>query len=180
LLGFYEDFPVFPHAKADFLCTASTKTLQEAIVTTVHNLNSQEYDLNAIAPTKINCKISFEFGIAEGSSFNYLDLEEVKSVRKSLAKKEAPMNADFLCIIKYHVTNGDKRQPLKFDNYMLRFIFRKPQMQLRVFHEKGTQRLSLEELIEFLTRQVNNELEKMQAKPLRLKSLMHPVPIERL
>jgi hypothetical protein len=180
LLGFYEDFPVFPHAKAEFTCTVSTKTLQEAIVTTAHNLNSQEYDLNAITTTKIGCKIGFEFGIAEGANFNYLDLEEVERFRKSLTGKETVFNTDFLCIVKYHVTNGSKRHPLRFDNYMLRFIFRKPQMQLRVFHEKGTQRLSLEELIEFFTKQVNIELEKMEAKPLRLKSLMHPVSIERL
>jgi hypothetical protein len=180
LLGFYEDFPAFPHAKADFTYVASTETLQEAIVSTAYILNSQEYDLNAIVPTKISCKIGFEFGIAEGANFNYLDLEEVERFRKSLAKKENLSYTDFLCIVKYHVLSGGKRQPLRFDNYMLRFIFQKPLVQLRVFHEKGTQRLSMEELIEFLTKQVNAELEKMEAKSLRLKSLIHPVPIERL
>lgn len=180
MLGFYEDFPAFPHAKADFTCAASTKLLQEAILITAFGLNKQEFDLNTIAPTKISCKIGFEFGIAERASFNYLDREEVERFRKSLTKKEAVLNTDFLCIVKYHVTNVGKRQPLKFDNYMLRFTFRKPQMQLWVFHEKGTQRLSLEELIEFLTKQVNAELKKMEAKPLRLITLMHPVPIERL
>lgn len=179
MLGFYEDFPVFPHAKADFTCTASTKTLQEAIITTACNLNCREYDPSAIAPTKISCKISFEFGIAEGANFNYLDLEEMERFRKSLAKKEMMLYNDFLCIVKYHVTDGLKRQPLKFDNYMLRFIFRRPLVELRVFHEKGTQHLSMEELIEFLAKQVNAKLEKLKAKPLRLKSIKHPVPIER-
>lgn len=180
MLGFYEDFPVFPHAKAEFTCAASTKMLQEAIVATAYNLNGQEFDLSVIAPTKIGCKIGFEFGVAEGAIFNYLDLEEVERFRKSLAKKEMIFCTDFLCIVKYHVANGGKQQPLKFDNYMLRFIFRKPLVQLRVFHEKGTQRLSMEELIEFLMKQVNAELKKMGVKPLRLKSLMHPVPIKRL
>jgi hypothetical protein len=180
LLGFYEDFPVFPHAKADFTCTASTKMLQKAIITTVYNLNSQEYDLSAIVPTKISCKISFEFGIAEEANFNYLDSEEMERFKKSLTRKEMIFCIDFLCIVKYYVTNDHKQQPLKFDNYMLRFIFRKPLVQLRVFHEKGAQRLSMEELIEFLTKQVNVKLKKMGAKPLRLKSFMHPVPIERL
>lgn len=179
MLGFYEDFPVLPHAKADFTCTVSTKTLQEAIITTAYNLNNREYDPSAITPTKISCKISFEFGIAEGTNFNYLDLEEMERFRKNLTRKETISNTDFLCVVKYHVTDGIKRQPLKFDNYMLRFIFRKPLVQLRVFHEKGTQHLSMEELIEFLAKQVNAKLEKMKAKPLRLKSLKHPVPIER-
>ena len=158
----------------------STRILQEAIVATAYILNSLEYDLNAIVPTKISCKIGFEFGIAEDSIFDYLDLEEIERFRKSLSKKEIISYTDFLCIVKYHMTSGGRRQPLKFDNYMLRFIVQKPNVQLRVFHEKGTQRLSIEELIEFLTKQVNAELKKIDAKPLRLKSLMHPVPIERL
>jgi hypothetical protein len=180
LFGVYEDFPIFPHAKADFTCTASTKTLQKAIMTTAYNLNSQGYDLSAIAPTKISCRIGFEFGIAEEANFNYLDSEEMERFKKNLTRKEMIFCIDFLCIVKYHVANSLKRQPLKFDNYMLRFIFRKPLVQLRVFHEKGTQRLSMEELIEFLMKQVNVKLEKMGTKTLRLKSLMHPVPIERL
>lgn len=159
---------------------ASTKTLEEAIVTAAYNLNRQGYDPSTTTLTKISCKIDFEFGIAEGANFSYLDFEEMDRFRKSLAKKETMFCIDFLCIVKYHVAIGLKQQPLKFDNYMLRFIFRKPQVQLRVFHEKGTQRLSMEELIEFLTKQVNAELEEMEAKPLRLKSLIHPVPIGRL
>ena len=180
MLGFYEDFPVFPHARADFSCTTSTRILQKAVITTAYNLNSQEYDLNAVTHINVNCKIGFEFGIAEGANFNYLDFEEMERFRKSSAKDQTVSNTDFVCIVKYHVMNGPRRQPLKFDSYMLRYIFRKPQVQLRVFHEKGTQHLSMEDLIEFFTKQVNAELEKMKAKPLRLKSLMHPVPIERL
>jgi hypothetical protein len=180
LLGFYEDFPAFSHAKADFTCLTSTRILQGTIAATAYILNSLEYDLNAITRTKISCKIGFEFGIAEDSSFNYLDLEEIERFRKTLSKKEIISYTDFLCIVKYHMTNGGKRQPLKFDNYMLRFIFQKPKVQLRVFHEKGTQRLSIEELIEFLTKQVNAQLEEIEAKPLRLNSLIHPVPIDRL
>ena len=179
MLGFYKDFPAFPHAKAEYTCTASAVTLQKAIINAVFNLNQQEFDLDAIAPTKISCRIGFEFGVAEGSNFDFLDSEEIERFRKSLNRKEGLACLDFLCIIKYHVTNHGKKQPLKFDNYMLRFIFQKPHAQLNVFHEKGTQRLSLEELVEFLTKQVNAQLEKMEAKPLRLIGLIHPVPIER-
>lgn len=179
MLGFYDDFPAFPHAKAEYTCTTSAVTLQKAIMNAAFSLNDQKSDLTAIAPTKIGCKISFEFGVAEGSNFDYLDSEEIERFRKSMSKKETLSCLDFLCIVKYHVTNGGRKQPLKFDNYMLRFVFQGPHVQLRVFHERGTQRLSLEELIEFLTKQVNTQLEKMEAKPLRLTSFMHPVPIER-
>lgn len=179
MLGFYEDFPAYPHAKADFNCAAATKTLKKAILTTTYTLNQQEFDLKTVADTKINCRIGFEFGIAEKTCFNYLDREEIERFERYLNNKENVVSTDFLCILKYHKTNTGKRQPLRFDNYMLRFVFRKPVIQLNVFHEKGTQRLSMEELIEFLMNQINAELKRMEAKPLRLVSLKHPVPIER-
>jgi hypothetical protein len=181
LLGFYENFPVFPHAKATFTCGAPTKMLQEAIIKTTGYLNSQEYNLNTIVPTTTaGCKIGFEFGIAEAATFNYLNPEEVNRFLRDLAKKETVLNIDFLCIVKYHLAGGEKRRPLKFDHYLFRFIFRKPEAQLRVFHERGMQHLSIGELVEFLTKQINNELGKMKAKPLQLRTVMHPVPIESL
>jgi hypothetical protein len=181
LLGFYENFPVIPHAKASFTCPSPTKTLQEAIVCTLNRLNTQEIDLGTITHTTIaDCKIGFEFGIAEGTTFNYLNPEEVEHFRKNLAKKEIVLNIDFLCVVKYHLSGSEKRQPLKFDHFLLRFIFRRPEVQLRVLHEKGTQHVSIEELIEFLTEQINTELAKMKAKPLKLGTIMHPVPLENL
>ncbi len=181
MLGLYENFPVFPHAKATFMSGAPTKTLQEAIVKMAGCLNNREYALDTMASATIaNCKIGFEIGIAEAATFNYLNAEEVDRSLKILAKKETVLNIDFLCIVKYHLTDSEKRRPLKFDHYLIRFIFRKPEAQLRVFHERGMQHLSIEELVEFLTKQINNELEKMKAKPLRLRTIMHPVPIESL
>lgn len=180
MLGVFKEFPTFANATADFTCSASFEALQEAIFTAAYGLNSQEYDLKVIMPTVISCRIGFELGVAEDASFDYLDLEEVERFKKILSKNEFLSCIDFLCIIKYYATDGGKRQPLRFDNYLLRFTFEQPDVHLRVFHEKGTQRLPIEELIQFLTRQVNAELEKTQAKPLRLTSLMHPVPIEKL
>ena len=181
MLGLYENFPAIPHAKASFTSPSPTKTLQETIACTLSHLNVQEIDLNNITHTNTaDCKIGFEFGIAEGVAFNYLNPEETERFRKDLAKKETVLNIDFLCVVKYHLSRGEKRQPLKFDHFLLRFIFRKPEVQLRVFHEKGTQHVSIEELIEFLTEQINNELAKMKTKPLRLGTIMHPVPIESL
>ena len=181
MLGLYENFPAIPHAKASFTCPSPTKTLQEAIVCTLNRLNTQEIGLDTIthAPPD-GCKIGFEFGIAEGTTFNYLNPEETERFRKTLAKKETVLNIDFLCVVKYHLSGSEKRQPLKFDHFLLRFIFRRPEMQLRVLHEKGTQHVSIEELIGFLTEQINTELTKTKAKPLKLGTIMHPVPIESL
>jgi hypothetical protein len=178
LLGFYQDFPEIPHAKATFTSGAPSKMLQKAIANVAGDLNTQEFALDTIAHATVgNCNIGFELGIAETTTFNYLTSEEINRFLKSLTKRENVLNVDLLCIVKYHLAAGEKRRPLKFDYYLLRFIFRKPEVQLRIFHERGTQRLSIEELVEFLAKQINVELEKMKAKPLRLRTIMHPVPI---
>lgn len=178
MLGFYDNFPVFPHATATFTSSASTKTLQEAIVKMAGSLNNQECAIDTMASaTMVNCKIGFEFGIAEAAAFNFLNIEEVGRFLKILARKETVLNIDFFCVVKYYLADGEKRRPLKFDHYLLRFIFRKPEVQLRVFHERGMQHLSIEELVEFLTKQINVELAKMKVKPLRLRTILHPVPI---
>ena len=181
MLGFYQDFPKIPHAKATFASATPVKTLQKAIAKVAANLNTQEFVLDTIAHATIgNCSIGFELGIAEATIFNYLTSEEVNRFLKSLTRKENVLNVDLLCVVKYHLATGQKRRPLKFDYYLLRFIFRKPEAQLRIFHERGAQHLSVEELVEFFTKQINIELEKMKAKPLRLKAIMHPVPIGNL
>ena len=178
LLGFYRGFPEIPHAKATFTSATPAKTLQKAIAKVAGDLNTQEFVLDTIAhETSGNCNVGFELGIAESTTFNYLTSEEVNRFITSLTQKKSVLNIDLLCIVKYHLASREKRRPLKFDYYLLRFIFRRPEAQLRVFHERGSQHLSIEELVEFLTKQINIELEKMKAKPLRLETIRHPVPI---
>jgi len=181
LLGFYRGFPEIPHAKATFTSATPAKTLQKAIAKVAGDMNTQEFVLDTIAhETSDNCNVGFELGIAESTTFNYLTSEEVNRFITSLTQKKSVLNIDLLCIVKYHLASREKRRPLKFDYYLLRFIFRRPQAQLRVFHERGAQHLSIEELVEFLTKQINIELEKMKAKPLRLETIRHPVPIGNL
>jgi hypothetical protein len=180
LLGTYENFPVTPHAKAILTYLSTTETLQQAILTAFSQLNNQEYSQNTIASTTINCKIGFEFGMAEGATFNYLSPEETVRFQKNL-RKTALACLDFFCVVKYYLPSPEgKRRPLKFDYYLFRFVFRKPSIILTVFHERGTRHLSIPELIEFLTKQINTELEKTTSKPLKLRTIMCPVPIEKL
>jgi len=180
LLGHYENFPTIPHAKAILLNDSPTETLQRTILKAFTQLNTQEYDQITISTVATNCKIGFEFGIAEGTSFNYLNMEEIERFKRSWVKK-TPVRLDFFCTVKYYLlTNSKKRKPLKFDYYLFRFIFGKPTVVLTVFHERGTRRLSIEELIEFLMKQINNELANMKSKPIKIETVMCPVPIENL
>jgi len=137
-----------------------------------HELNNQNLKQeNVSTPSKPTCQVSFEFGIAEENAFNYLDKEELQRTRKNIEGK-ALHTLDVFCAIRYHTINQDgKRKPLKFDYHLLRFTFYNKDIELQISHERGTQRIPLEDLVTFLTNRTNKELATRQQRQLVLKHL---------
>jgi len=169
LLAQYENFPETIHGAARFAYRSSIRKVEQAIFSALHQLNGKTYSINDITPfPSSKCEVSFEFGVAEGVTFDYLGDEELERFQKTIGQKALPM-LDFFCVIRYHVAKEEKRIPLKFDYNFLRFIFYENEMELRVSHERGTQRISVEELIAFITMRINEELLRKQSKPLDLK-----------
>ena len=66
---------------------------------------------------------------------------------------------------------GGKKVPLKFDHYFLRFVFHQRDLELRIVHERGTQHIHLEDLVNFVVGQINGELVKNGLEPLRKRYL---------
>jgi len=169
LLAQYENFPETIHGVARFAYRSSIRKVEQTIFCALHQLNMETHSLNDITPfPSSKCEISFEFGVAEGVTFNYLGSEELEKFQKTTGQKALPM-LDFFCVVRYHIVREEKRIPLKFDYNFLRFIFYENEMELRVSHERGTQRISTEELIAFITKRINEELLRKQLKPLDLK-----------
>jgi hypothetical protein len=155
MLGFYNNFPRGVHKIVRFVTSISEKTLQKALVETFHKLNSGTFSLEEVAtPSVPQCMVIFEFGVAEGDDFNYLDEEERSRLLKVIGKK--PFSTmDFLCAIRYYKLRNETRTPLKFDYYMLRFSFNKKTAQMRVFHEKGLMYVSHKDLPYFIADKIN-------------------------
>lgn len=172
MLGRYENFPQVIHGIARFTFPSSTQQLQQAIVEVAHQLNHEVYSVKDFTPfLTSNCQVSFEFGIAEDMTFNYLDKEEIERFQKQIETKPLRI-IDIFSVIRYHTINAKgKRIPLKFDYHMFRFTFSRKTMQLFVAHERGNQRISLEDLITFLTNKINEKLKKEAQKTLVLKYL---------
>ena len=172
MLGRYENFPEVIHGVARFAFESPVKKVQQAILRAFHQLNQEVSGLNAVThhlPPDI--EVSFEVGVAEDVEFNYLDKEELDRFQKSIVEKELPI-LDFFCVVRYHVVNDKrKRVPLKFDYHMLRFMFQGNSMELRICHERGTQRVPLENLITFITKRINEKLSKKRQKTLNLEYL---------
>lgn len=161
MLGQYERFPQIVHGVGSFTYKISIKDLQDAIFQVFHRLNRESHDLSdIIGIPATQCKVSFEVGVAENISFNFIDAEEMERARETIQNVSLPI-LDFFCITRYHVSKPDgKKVPLKFDYYFLRFIFYQRDIELRIVHEKGTQHISLEDLVNFVVMQINNELSK--------------------
>jgi hypothetical protein len=167
LLGKYEKFPEIVHGIGTFTYKFPARELQEVILQVFHGLNKETYDLSDITHLpSLPCKVSFEVGIAEDISFNFLDDEELGRFQESVQNNALPF-LDFFCVARYHVEKaGGKRVPLKFDHYFLRFIFYQRDLELRIVHERGTQHIHLEDFIDFVVKQINNELTKRRLETL--------------
>ena len=167
MLGCYENFPQNFHGISFFQYQDSKKGLQQAILNSFHRLNRKTFDLGNVTPyLKQNCLVGFEFGVADGFDFNFLDQNELDQCLKRVDETEME-TLDFFFAIRYHlVRDNGKRVPLKFDYHVLRFVFQEGGLEFQIRHEKGTQRVPLDDLTDFVVKQINAELSRKQLMPL--------------
>jgi len=152
-LGFYENFPLNIHLVESFTSTLSSKQLQQRLIQVLFEINRGEFSFEEAAnPTIPECKLIFEFGLADAGDFNYIDEEEVKKVRNLLGK-EYLRSMDFFCAVRYY--KGEKKKALKFDYYLLRTIYDKDILEIQVFHKKGPRYISPEDLTMFIINKIN-------------------------
>jgi len=167
LFGVYENFPEMHHSIARFSHKTPTKELQKVLIQCLCQLNQQEEGLDIPESSRHNVHVKLDFGIADGLTFNYLNKEVLQHCRAISSQQTFPV-LDFLCIVRYYAGEKGKRSPLRFDYHMLRFLFSESEVELQVFHEKGTRRLSMENLVTFLTENMNQALARRKSSPLRM------------
>ena len=166
MLGCYDNFPENIHKIASFSTSTSKKRLQQALIQVLYKINSETFTLEDVAhPSISHCKVIFEFGIAEANSFNYLDSEEKSRVIKNIRKKPFQI-MDFLCAMRYYKMQNEKKTPLRFDYYMLRFTFNKKLAEIQVFHERGPRHITPEDAINFVANKINETFPKKVLKTL--------------
>jgi hypothetical protein len=167
LLGRYQNFPETVHGVTRFGYQTPTRDIQKAILCILHRLNKETFSLGTVTPyLKQKCEVGFEFGVAEGVGFNFLDQTELERCLESVNEAEAEI-LDFFFAVRYHrAGDGGKRVPLRFDYYVLRFLFQESSLEMRIRHERGPRRVPLDDLTEFLVEQMNVELSQRQLTPL--------------
>lgn len=167
MLGEYKNFPKNIHGIAFFEYCESAKNIQKAIFFTFHKINKEIHNFSEVVSyTNQNYEVCFEFGVADGTDFNFLDNKELDRCVKNLFKKDWS-SLDFLFIVRYYLNKGkNKKVPLKFDFHIIRFIFHRDFLELQIHHEKGPQHIPIDDLTDFLTKQINSELFQQELSPI--------------
>ena len=165
MLGFYDNFPENVHWKEVFNCSLPYKRLQLRLAKTLYEINISEFKFDEITcPTIPECSINFEIGIAEDRSFNYIDSNELQRTL-NLANKENITSIDLFWAIRYYRNTENKRNPLKFDYYLMRLSFDNKIVEFQVLHERGPRYISPEDLTAFLIKRINLMSQKRILKP---------------
>ncbi len=165
MLGFYENFPKNVQKTAHFTVLVSNKRFQQTLIRTLHETNGKTFNLEEIAdPSVPQCKVIFEWGIADTNNFNYLDEEETNKVLRTTWKKPCRI-MDFFCSIRYYKIWNEKKNPLKFDYYMLRFTLNKNSLEIQVFHERGLRYTTPEDIINLIVNKINQTSPRKMLKP---------------
>jgi hypothetical protein len=155
--GFYENFPNGVHHAETFTSPLSKRKLQKRIIQVLQDVNHKTFSFEEVGnPTLPNCSVIFEFGIADGENFRYLDEVEARKLQEALSHEEPLQVMDWFCSIRYYKNATAKQTPLRFDYYMLRINFgEKGAAEFLVFHERGPRYISPEELVTFIGRETN-------------------------
>lgn len=155
MLGVYDNFPSNVHRIEKFATTLSTRMLQQKLVQVLQEINRKKFSSSDVVnPALPDYAIAFEMGLADGKNFNFIDKEESKRIRSAL-RKDTLRAMDLFCAVRYYKENKEKRTPTRFDYFMTRFVFIGNSIELQVFHERGPRYFSPEDLITFLSNEIN-------------------------
>lgn len=132
----------------------------------LNKTNGKNLKLENVAdPSILQCTVIFEFGIAEADSFTYLDEAETDKILKAISKSPFKV-IDVYCAVRYYKWKNERKAPLKFDYYMIRFLFGKKILEILVFHERGPRYMTPTDIIDFIVNGINGEFSKKVLRAL--------------
>jgi hypothetical protein len=130
-------------------------------------MNEKELSFEEVTnPTIPDCKVIFEFGLADSESFSFIDNEEEEKAL-DLICKEHLQTIDFFCGIRYYKGKTEKKTPLKFDYYLLRTLYNKGTVEVHVHHERGPRYVSPQDLTQLIFDKINEKSAKKVLKKIK-------------
>lgn len=151
--GVYKIFPEESHHSAYIKFNAPLINLQRVILNVLYGLNGCKVKDDLLRLIGSDVEVILEFGVADGLEFNYLNADMLNALLRAISEKDLRI-LDFLCIARYYRLRDDKRIALRFDFFFLRFLLDNNKLEIRVFHDRGLQRISAEDLTKFLVKEI--------------------------
>ena len=155
MLGLYDNFPESIHRITSFTFSIPLRRLQEKFIQAIYEVNNKTVSPEEISPHALReCEIFFETGVAESSSFTYLDQELATKLQEAV-KREPLKTVDFFFAARYYKTSKEKKIPLRFDYFLVRAVFFDGNLEVRIFHERGPRYISPEDVGNFVVQRIN-------------------------
>lgn len=173
-LGVFTNFPTIVHGIGEAFHNDPLYKIQQATITALKELNNyrEPYPLSVSGKSGTYIgTLGFEIGVADDIFFNYLDDETVQRLCKLLNPRRNYRLLDFLIIVTYHYTQQKKRIALNFDHFHLRLIFTKRRMEGRLFHNKGTRRIPIDEMLNRIFDQIRKSMIRSSLGSLTVKRM---------
>ena len=160
MFGRYDGFPINVHKIANLTFSTSNRELQEKLTQVFEQMNCETiYLKDVVGSTMPNYILNFESGIAKAKDFTFLNCREVATTLEIITK--GPLQVmDFYCALRYYNLKNGKKAHLRFDYYMIRFIFNKNSIEIRVFHERGPMYTSPTDVVDFIVKKINENSPK--------------------
>lgn len=165
MLGRYDYFPENVHYVTFLSSVSHVDKIQQTAIKAILKLNSRSSENRKQIASVSDLIVTMEFGIAEGTDFTFVDIEEKDRIQKTI--KVSPFQTmDFICAIRYQKSIGNKKSSLRGDYHMIRLVFGKKSLEARAFHERGPRRITPEEIVDLIVDEINDHGKKKLLKPL--------------
>jgi len=170
LIGFYENFPEVHHGTTRFSCAVPIQDIQTILLRFLQSLNGNKESISLPEFIQHGIRVELEVGVADGLAFDFLNEESLERCLNAVSKNALHV-LDLFFVVRYYVVDGVKRKPLKFDYYIVRFLFGEGEVEMLVHHERGPRHLAVEELVKFLYNRINHVLKTKKMNLLSIISI---------
>lgn len=162
------------HGTAKISHKTSSPRLQRVIAEALRDLNG--YKMPQILSVASRSgrylgETTFEVGVADDLYFYYLDDETYTNLVTPLKSRKVFQALDVLIVVLYHYNKNGKRIPLNFDHNIIRFTFKKGELNVYVFHVKGIRRMPLDDLLTLVIDRIKGKMTKNRLKTFRIEYL---------
>jgi hypothetical protein len=174
LFGEFSNFSAVVHGRSLVTYRGQTVQMQLAVIETMLSLDGRKETLRlspSDLPAEVEGTLSFEVGLANGVFFDHLDRQTANDIMQHICSGKDQRILDFIIVVGYWYSRGEKTQALKTDHYQLRFLFNQRSFEALLYHSRGIRRLPLDDLFTTVFDELKRTLAREQLGKIEIELL---------